>query len=145
ARFVWKVIALLLIAGVAGTYYIFSLYESFRWAKAIRRGNAWFGLVLVIAAIVAGFLIVGSPAHQRSIRFDQQRVSNLSNIQWQVVSYWQQKGKLPAALADLNDSLSGVAVPKDPETGASYEYSAKAPSFRLCAAFDLASIDTAGR
>ena len=46
-------------------------------------------------------------------------------------------------MADLNDSLANFTVPADPETGVQYHYSSKdsalAPSFSLCATFDLSS------
>jgi uncharacterized membrane protein YjfL (UPF0719 family) len=151
ARFVWKVLAVLLVAGAGAKYYFFSLYEGFKWSKLIRRGNAGFGIILVIAAIVTGFIIVGSPTKQRAMRFDSQRISDLTNIQWQIVGYWQQKGKLPATLADVNDSISGQIVPSDPSTKAAYGYnivkatSTKNAVFEICATFALASQDTKGR
>lgn len=155
ARFIWKIVAILLVAGSIGKYYFYSMYENWKYATFIRRGNAWFGIVLVVAAIVGGFWIVGSPATQRALRFDQERVSDLQNIQWQIVTYWQQKGALPTALTDLNDSISGTKVPNDPETGQPYEYNDKGVTalkttqtgyvFSLCATFDRASVDGQGR
>ena len=170
-RFVYKIIVILLIGGVIGKYYFFSLYSNFKWAKTARRLNFWFGIILTLAAIVAGFIAVGSPAKQRALRFDSQRVNDLSSIQWQVVNYWQAKQKLPAMLADLKDPISGYVVPNDPETKAPYEYSVKeisvtSPatntsktlatnsstkttagglSFELCATFSEMSQDNAGR
>jgi hypothetical protein len=146
SRFVFKVVAILLIGGSIGKYYFFSLYTNFKFSKISRTANAWFGLTLVIAAIIIGFIVVGSPAKQRAIRFDNQRTSDLQNIQWQIVNYWQQKEKLPATLADLNDPLYGTVVPVDPETKAAYEYSVKENlSFELCSVFSLAYEDTQGR
>ncbi len=151
-RFIWKVLAILVVAGVIGKYYFFSISEKWKWARMIRRGNAWFGIILVVAAIVGGFLIVGSPAKQRAIRFDEQRISDLMSIQYQIINYWQSKATLPAKLADLNDPISNFTVPVDPETGSAYQYSVKgitdvknqpgSPSglvFELCATFDLDS------
>ena len=68
------------------------------------------------------------------------------HIQWQVVSYWQQKGKLPVTIDSLNDPHSGWIIPKDPENGTSYEYTASSTlSFELCATFSRESQDTKGR
>jgi hypothetical protein len=155
ARLVYKVIVILLVAGAIGKYYFFSLYPNFKWAKVARRTNAWFGIIFALAAIVVGFIAVGSPATQRALRFDQQRVNDLQNIQWQIISHWQQKEKLPATLTELNDTLSGYIIPTDPETEAAYEYSVKATSatssiprglsFELCATFGRASQDLKGR
>jgi hypothetical protein len=152
-RFVWKVLAILLVAGCIGKYYFFSIVSGTgngflsRYARTIRLGNAWFGIIMVVVTIVGGFLIVGSPAKQRAIRFDEQRISDLTTIQYQVVNYWQAKQKLPATLVDLNDPISNFIVPTDPETKSAYEYVATSskPAFELCATFDLASQDTTGQ
>jgi hypothetical protein len=64
----------------------------------------------------------------------------LQGIQWQAVNYWQRKGAMPNALADLNDSISGYVAPVDPETGVPYEYTlqnAAALKFQICATFSL--------
>jgi len=152
-RFIWKVLAILIVAGCIGKYYFFSIVSESgsgffsRHARMIRRGNAWFGIIMVVAAIIGGFLIVGSPAKQRSIRFDEQRVNDLTTIQYQVINYWQAKQKLPTALTDLNDPISNFTVPTDPETKVAYEYvtTSSKPAFELCATFDLASQDTSGQ
>lgn len=154
ARLVYKVIVVLLVAGSIGKYYAYSLWTTNRWSKMIRRTNAWFGIIIVVVAIVLGFMAVGSPAKQRALRFDSQRTSDLQSIQGQVVSYWQQKEKMPATLAELNDPLSWFVVPVDPETKAPYEYSVvatpatstvKGQSFEICATFGTASQDLKGR
>ncbi|MES2314784.1 MAG: DUF5671 domain-containing protein [Patescibacteria group bacterium] len=152
SRLVLKVILVLLVAGSVGKYYYFSLNTTHRWSKLARQVNAWFGLALVIIAIVVGFIAVGSPAKQRALRFDAQRINDLSTVQWKVVGYWQQKGKLPTALTDLNDTIGGFTMPTDPETKAVYEYSIRPatstkslPTFALCATFGEKSQDLAGR
>ncbi len=155
SRFIYKIIVILLIGGTIGKYYFFSLYPNLKWSKMVRTINPWFGIVFTLVAIVAGFIAVGSPASQRAYRFDSQRINDLTSIQGQIVSYWQQKEKLPEALSDLNDALSWFTVPVDPETSQPYEYSVKgimgtkdAPSglsFELCATFSRATRDDKGR
>lgn len=91
---------------------------------------------IVVAAIVAGFVIVGSPQNKRMQRIDERRINDLSSIQWQVVSYWQNKARVPENLNVLKDDLSGFVVPVDPETKAPYEYAKTGDlSFKLCATF----------
>jgi len=78
-------------------------------------------------------------------------VSDLQNIQSEIVSYWQSNGVLPTKLSDLNDSLGSFTVPSDPQTNQAYEYmivggqniaatssqSVNVPtSFQLCATFN---------
>lgn len=145
-RFGYKVLAMLLIAGTIGKYYFFNLHSEHRWAALSRRMHPTFGIILVVAAIVLGFMAVGSPAAQRAYRFDSQRVNDLGSLQSQVVYYWQTKEKLPTMISDLADPLSYYSVPTDPETESPYEYSVKGPlSFELCATFSRASRDDKGR
>lgn len=94
--------------------------------------------VVVAAAIVAGFFVMGSPKTERMRQFDEQRVGALQTIQSQVVFFWQQKGVLAASLDELKDPLGGWTAPRDPETGAAYEYKKTGDlSFELCATFLL--------
>jgi len=98
--------------------------------------------IVVLAAVVYAFFIVGSPATARLIQFDQQKVSNLADIQSQIVNYWQSKEKLPESFSDLTDPISGYKAPTDPQSGASYEYfinDATTLSFALCATFNKPS------
>lgn len=146
SRFVYKAIVILLVGGSIGKYYFFSLYSNFKWAKMSRVANAWFGIVIVLIAIIFGFVAVGSPSKQRAIRFDNQRVNDLSNIQWQVLNYWQTKGVLPTTLDSLKDSISGNTIPTDPENKSVYVYNIKGDKkFEICATFSLKTIDTKGQ
>ncbi len=74
------------------------------------------------------------------MRFDATKTEHLQSIQWQIINYWQQKKAVPAALADLNDPISGFMVPADPQTGASYEFKKTGTmTFELCANFNRES------
>ncbi len=134
-RFLLKIAVTLVVAGIAGWYYIRKLQSK----KDIR----WFVVVsvaMVFVMIVWSFGVIGSPMQQRKLRLDQRRIDDLQNIQWQVISYWQQKEKLPTALIDLANPIAGYAVPRDPEfqKGAIYEYKKVADkTFELCATFAL--------
>ena len=99
----------------------------------------WGAGVAVLLAIVAGFFIMGSPTQIRLYRFDTQKVSDLQNIQYQIVNFWQQKEKLPATLAEVADPISGNTIPVDPQ-GGMYRYEVTgAMSFKLCATFNADS------
>ncbi len=145
ARFILKALSIILVAGVIFWYYLNDVRRSAP-LKSIKYVASLVSAVVVIA-IIGAFFIVGSPMKARLAQFDQQRISDLQNIQWQVVNYWQRKNALPKELNDLNDSISGYAVPNDPETNAPYEYSILLPSesaesmiyFELCATFNLDS------
>lgn len=100
----------------------------------------WAVIIVVAASIVAGFFIVGSPYTERMRRFDDERVADLQNIQWQIVNFWQQKERFPKDLNELRDDVSGWIAPLDPETSEPYKYMpGEGFSFSLCAKFLLPS------
>ena len=85
-------------------------------------------------------MVIGTPSEQRAYRFDDQRVSDLQNIQWQIISFWQQKESLPENLNDLKNPIANSVLPTDPEftKGNTYEYKKTNDlSFELCATFSL--------
>ena len=101
---------------------------------------AYGSALLVVASLVWAFAVIGSPMNERLRRFDDQRVNDLQNIQYQVINYWQSKGKLPADLNALSDSISGYNAPADPQTKAEYVYRVTGErNFQLCAEFNLPS------
>ncbi len=104
----------------------------------IMKWFVWAVIVVVASSIIAGFFIIGSPKTERMRRFDDQRVSDLQNIQWQIVNFWQTKEYFPKDLNELKDDISGWSAPLDPETGKPYEYAINGElSFTLCADFSL--------
>ncbi|MDO8407967.1 MAG: DUF5671 domain-containing protein [bacterium] len=136
-RFVLKVLVVLLVAVGIFIHYLADLrgywYREAAKARLVRFAAG----ALVLVTIGAGFFIIGTPWQARLYRFDEQKVNDLQNIQYQVVNYWQTKRALPATLADLSDPLSGYRVPSDPQAGQVYEYSATGMlSFELCATFN---------
>lgn len=141
-RFILKVVTVLVVAGLVGFYYVFLLREKEGSQSKIGMIFGGVGVVLVIASVSYSFMIIGSPMTQRTLRLDDRRVNDLQNIQYQVISYWQQKEKLPEKLSDLANPLSGYSLSVDPEfeKGNVYEYSIKDKNklqFELCATFGL--------
>jgi hypothetical protein len=90
-----------------------------------------------VIAIVAGFILIGTPKEQRAMRMDEQRVYDLQSIQSSTLDYWITKDVLPKTLDDLSDPFAGYRAPVDPGTRASYEYTVKGDlEFELCAVFE---------
>ncbi|MEK7132979.1 MAG: DUF5671 domain-containing protein [Patescibacteria group bacterium] len=135
-RFILKIVAVLLVASAVFLHFLADL-RGYWNANPGRAKMAGIGAgIIVLAAIVSGFFIIGTPAQARMLRQDMNRTSDLQNIQWQVVNYWQQKEALPAVLGDLRDPIGGYTVPMDPETKELYRYEKTGNlSFRLCAIF----------
>ena len=97
--------------------------------------------ILVVAAAVGyGIYLVGSPAGQRSLKFDERRVSDLENISYAVDAYWDRTKGLPDTLEGLKGPRYFVQSIEDPETGAPYEYRViDGANYELCAVFNAAS------
>ncbi len=139
-RFVLKIFSVFLVAGAVFWHYYWDMKEKDPPGGARIFQQAVIGMVA--AGVVAAFFVVGSPQTQRERRFDEQRVGDLQNIQWQIVNYWQTKGVLPPALSALEDDISGFRVPADPQTRNVYEYRMEGNmTFELCAVFSLDSKD----
>jgi hypothetical protein len=139
--FLLKVLSLLVVAGGVFFYYLREIRNQINPGER----NIWriVAIAFILASIVLGFMVIGSPASQRDRRHDVDRANDLQSLQWQIVNYWQQKKVLPATLGDLRDPLSGFNIPVDPETGASYEYVRKGElSFDLCATFGEKSFES---
>ncbi len=135
--FLLKVLLVFLVAAAGFMHFIADMWGYWDQFPARKRAVCTSVGVLAIVSIVAGFFIVGTPAQARLARFDDQKVSDLQSIQYQVVNYWQVKQTLPAALADLNDPISNYTVPTDPQAEDSYTYKSTGKlSFQLCATFN---------
>ncbi|MEK7090808.1 MAG: DUF5671 domain-containing protein [Patescibacteria group bacterium] len=142
-RFILKVVTVLAIAGGVFVYYGWNIRKD---VSALTHQKmkifVWAAVTLAFAAIIFGFFSAGSPQAERLRRFDERRVSDLQNIQYQIINYWQSKEVLPESLAALADNISGFVAPVDPETGEPYGYSATGKlDFELCAVFNTASED----
>jgi len=135
-RFVLKVLITLVAAALVGWYYIRRLRNPLE-----TKWNIWITIkatVIVLAAIIWAFAVIGGPGSQRTLKLDQRRLEDLQSIQYSVINYWQQTEKLPTELASLSTPLSSYVVPRDPEfqQGKEYEYRAiDTTSFELCATF----------
>lgn len=138
ARFVYKALSVLVVAGFVFWFCLLEIRVRGETPRGIRKEFLGGAILIVLASIVYGFVVMGSPATIRKLRFDERRVGDLQGIQWQIVNYWQQKGRFPKSLADLEDPISGYVVPRDPKTKGPYEFSlGQGYAFTLCAAFEL--------
>lgn len=132
-RFGLKVLTVLLVSFIGGTYYTLHL----RKKKISSRLFAITTLGLVLISVFFAFTLMGSPATQRKLRIDQKKINDLQSIQWQVIGYFQQKESLPEKLSDVQDMLSGYKLPVSPDQHP-YEYMQTGDmTFNLCTTFNL--------
>jgi hypothetical protein len=104
-----------------------------------RQRLAGFVTLVVMAAVITGVVIIGSPAEERAKRLDLRRVSDLQGMENAVNFYFAEHTSLPASVEELSKQ-PGVRIGSDPVTGAAYRYRALgAEQFELCGTFDRAS------
>jgi len=135
--FILKSLTIFIVAGIIFGYYLDDVKRE--KPTQLAKYFAIISSIFVVATIIIAFYLIGSPTTARLMQLDQERVNDLQNIQMQIVSHYQAKGKLPEKLSDLNDEISGFTAPKDPKSKQDYEYiivDAENLSFQLCAIFD---------
>lgn len=140
SRFLADALVVLLISGGVLFYYFGGLRRSeSSEIKTGGRRDAWMAgvsAVAVIAMIVAGFVSIGSPRTQRTMRADNRRVQDLYQLSLRINGVWSGNGhQLPTHLDQLTD------VPLvDPISRAAYEYRVvDGDKYQLCATFLLGS------
>ncbi|MBX9765512.1 hypothetical protein K2X83_02635 [Patescibacteria group bacterium] len=142
-RFALKALSVLVILLGVFWYFLEELRGTWERKVALSTGIG-IGVSLIVAvAVVASFFIIGSPETARHMRYDDQKVADLQNIQWQLVNFWQLKQTLPESLEELKDPIGGYTVPVDTQTGESYRYERTSnSSFKICAIFNAPSRET---
>lgn len=99
--------------------------------------------LLVVAAVVVGLFMAGSPGAQRDRQFDAQRIGHLEQVTYAVDSYFEIHHTLPSTLVTLSEENPSYGVESsmfDPLTELPYEYRVTgASTYELCATFALAN------
>ncbi len=135
-RFILKALALLFTTAIIFGYYLDDVRRDRPHPKV--RYMAIGVSVLLLFSLIGVFLIIGSPHKERLYRFDEQKVGDLQNLQFQIIDYWQSKHELPSSLNDLTNAFIGYVVPVDSQTTLEYEYRVTGDlNFELCAVFNL--------
>lgn len=106
-------------------------------ARHVVAGTA---LAAVGAAMVAGLVIIGSPAGARQRRLDDRRAADLIDLSSAVSGYWAAHARLPASLDELQQSPSSAVQTRDPLTGQPYGFHVlSGGAYELCAEFQAPS------
>jgi len=134
--FILKIFAIVLVAGGIFLFALKDLKGVFINNDKLFKNVRTITTVVIVALVVIGIFFIGSPRELRQKNDDQRRINDLSLIQNEIVSYWQLKNALPAELSDLEDPLTYVNIPVDPETGDNYGYKIISDlTFEVCANF----------
>lgn len=146
-RFLLKVLTVGAIAGSVFGYYFWDLRQDDRKQEEVParqpglRAFAGGIIVAVLAAVVGGLFMAGSPGRARGLQLDRERESHLSQISGAIDRYWNEFEKLPEDLETLEETRGyRIASTRDPETQAPYEYRITGASdYELCATFAAGS------
>jgi magnesium-transporting ATPase (P-type) len=134
-RFLLKTLIVLAVAVSIVSYFIWDLRRKDQEKSKLPRNLAWVVSLVVLASIILGFFVVGTPGQQRDRKFDETRISDLNMLQSQIISYLRVNDSLPQSLSVMEGELM-YSIPADPETGEPYEYRVLGEmTFELCAVF----------
>lgn len=141
-RFFLKVLLLFAITFAVFRFYLYELRRDVTLPMPKRKYIMYATCVGVLVVIIAGLVAIGSPSKQRNVRFDEQRVENLSSIQYAVTDYYRANDKLPVDLTVLSQGTTYyISSVKDPETKADYEYRVVSGNkYEICATFSSSNI-----
>lgn len=136
AGFLLKVLSILVVAGAVFLYYITDIRN--KLSSSLRKVFAVVVSIFVIAAIVVGFMVIGSPRTQRLVKYDEVKLSNLRTIADEVRYYYERNNVLPATLAEVAQTNSyGGLVYTDTQFERPYTYIVvDAKTFQVCAEFN---------
>ena len=101
--------------------------------------------IAAIAALIAGWLFVGSPGEARLVRFDAIRATDLATVSRIIANYRLTSETLPQTLDELQRSQPNAGLSFRDPVGQAYEYAVKDSfAYELCATFDRAADPTTG-
>lgn len=139
--FLLKVLVILIITSSIFIYYISDIR-----GKLTQRSRMFWRVVagvIVIGSIVWGFSVLGSPRTQQLLKYDEQKINDLQNLNNQVTSFYSNKGVLPKTVEEIMSYQNNYYPPKvDSQTQKSYEYvKTTDTTYNLCAEFNKATKD----
>ncbi len=100
----------------------------------------------VIAAVIAGLFLIGTPGEERARRLDEARLRELQQLRTAIDVHVIREGALPESLADLVRRSPLEVRTTEVGGGESFGYERiDSTGYRLCATFQFASSKDEGR
>jgi hypothetical protein len=136
-RFTLKASVLLVVASGIFWYYLGTVGQE-PVTPTRTRIFGWTAFAAIVIALGLGFAVIGSPARQRAISLDDQRLTRVVAIARDINLMWDRHKGAKFTLPRSLDKVLAVGVEvTDPATGQLFEYfPQKGTSYRLCANFD---------
>ncbi len=138
-RFAVKVFALLAVVGATLHYYILDVRGYFKKRVDISLYFATGATVVVISSLLFGFSYIETPTEVREMRLDEQQVTDLQNIYWNITEYNRVYKELPDS---IEQAFPQTDAPDAPDGRPEYRYKKiDTQVFELCATFAFPSRD----
>ncbi|MBP7462438.1 MAG: hypothetical protein KBA26_14230, partial [Candidatus Delongbacteria bacterium] len=139
-RFLLKTGVIGLIAGTTLIYYLLDLRQTEEERSGrdsrFRTGFHWGVIAVILVAVIAGIINLGSPKQQRLLRMDSQRIHHFKTIRTGIETYWSRHHRLPANLDSLAQEPELFIESLDPEHQTPYDYRIiDSTHYELCAVF----------
>ena len=144
ARFFFKALAVFITASIIGAYYAYLLKRDYTVVNKRPLIMSGIAIFIMLATIIYGISVIGSPTEIRNRKLDGQRLNNVSATETNIISYLDDNKSLPKSLMDLINSKStysnDIFALKDPETGEYFKYKVISNinnnwQYQLCANF----------
>ncbi len=145
SRFILKAASVLLISGVAFSFYFYDVKRENPEKSSKTVKFFFFGtLVLAVAIFVSAWFFVESPKMARARRVDEALVQNMYNLENAVNNYYERNKKLPNDIEELKSyhyAYQNLGNMFDPETKEPIVYQKDGDKeFKMCATFRTSSI-----
>lgn len=138
-RFILKIVVFFAVIASAFTYFLYDVRGYFNHQEERSLQIAGVTAVVVVAAIIAGFMHIETPAEVREIKLDEQEITDLQLIQARIEEYYLVRGGFPETIDDL---FIGETLPHAPTGRPEYRYVLTGDrSYELCATFAAESQD----
>lgn len=142
-RFTLKALSVLVVVGAAFYYY---LRDAQGYWITREKQSVLFGVisaVVVLGVVISGFMNARTPDEVREARLDDQQISDLQEIQWQIEQYYRMNDELPQSITAAYEDLTAPTAPEG-RPGYSYTLSEEIVSdrYELCATFAFDSTNS---
>ncbi|MFA6300767.1 MAG: DUF5671 domain-containing protein [Candidatus Paceibacterota bacterium] len=133
--FILKILVVLMVSLSIFFYYIYDVMGKSN-AK-FRRIWTIVSAIIILLCIVWGFSVLGSPRTQQLLKYDEQKINDLQNIQNAVQNFYSLKGTLPKDFVELSTQENHFINTEDPQNKKPYEYETTSnTTYNLCAEFN---------
>jgi hypothetical protein len=137
-RFILKALSVFIIAGLVFAYYLYDIkQDDLKKSSLMTRIFLFLSLAIILAAFISVWFFIESPKTARYRRLDQLTLNQISMLESNINSYYEENDKLPGSLID-------VFADEDAFTSFSNEWNIEyrkldEEKFELCASFNLDS------